>query len=187
MKIRNGFVSNSSSSSFLILKNGEMNKEELQKYLFEDRDFFESFYNRDQKTSVKDAMEILFNDVQEPVEKEELEETLGGLLYSWCNSFEMGRFFYNYKSYKEKTLKEIKEFEEIFHIFIDPKELENIDLDAKKGGGYDRIQPLVKELAEKLFNKVYLVEYCDDYGDIEAELEHNVMIKAKHTFRINNH
>jgi len=75
VKKRDGFVSNSSSSSFIVaFKEKPQTKEELKKILFGDIEIH-SFY--DNFLTAEQAAKIIFNDFKEPIGEKEIIKELG--------------------------------------------------------------------------------------------------------------
>jgi hypothetical protein len=79
MKLRNGFVSNSSSSSFIVeFKNVPKSRKELQDILFGDRQEYHYPYGT-KFFSTDDVAAIVWNDMQGgPANKEDIEDRIDG-------------------------------------------------------------------------------------------------------------
>jgi len=83
MKIRNGFVSNSSSSSFIVeFDHLPKDAEELRVMLFGSREFFYDQYPESYKEkchwSTQEIADIVFDDLNDQVDAVEIEDELSG-------------------------------------------------------------------------------------------------------------
>lgn len=85
MKIRSGFVSNSSSSSFIVFfEKLPKDAHELQKLLFGDEKILSSGYGGDTRFTTEEAAHVIFRDLQEALEDGPLdEEALADALHSF--------------------------------------------------------------------------------------------------------
>ena len=161
MKIRNGFVSNSSSSSFIIaLKEKPKSAKDLQNILFGEKEYFfidnpncPAFIDPFSLTS-KEAAKTIFKDLKKPASLKEIKEELRwGTLYS---------------KDKPKNIRYPK----------CPSYEENEALREKKEKEYDKkvniyIEKVLKQFLQKTKNfKYFIVEYSDNDGALEAVLEH---------------
>lgn len=152
MKIRNGFVSNSSSSSFVVaFKETPKNANELKTVLFGEREYFPDptpvKHNEFKKTSY--FAKIIFKDMKKgPAPIEKIEETLSSGYMFGCPE-------YSNEKYKNKGIE--GDF--------------NFDL-------YDQdCQKYAKEMAKEFLNKnkdskIYVFEYSDNEGSDGSILEH---------------
>ena len=81
MKCRNGFVSNSSSSSFIVAfpKDIEMTEAAVKKYLFQEDEFL---YNYDDRMATKKSEEIILEEMkkQKPNDIENIRDNCNGWL-----------------------------------------------------------------------------------------------------------
>jgi len=176
MKKRLGFVSNSSSSSFIIMFDKEPESvEEIKEMLFD----FDSVSYYDYTISSEQASEIIFRDI-EKIEEKVLREEFDNMIYEikygteqWLidrNDSDLKDFI----SLDEKHWKNWEEWKELS---------EKIELLREKV-----IDKMNKKFALESEGKfVYHVVFSDNDGDIYCTLEHGeVFRKVKH-IRINNH
>lgn len=160
MKIRTGFVSNSSSSSFLVaFKEKPSSAEELQKLLFEDvKEYPDQFHKPSYSTS--EIAEIVFRDI--------VEEKISDLsMENLCNSIlDIG-------GYLEEYPDDVSEDDEDY--------LEYLDTHNKQAREFakDLAETLLKECEEE---KIYIeFSYCDEMGSLSSALEHgNLFYRLNH-------
>jgi len=178
MKKRLGFVSNSSSSSFIIIFNKEpKNAQELKEMLFGDKTNI-SYYDYNVNTDV--ASEIIFKDIRKSVTQ---------TLYDMFKEIiDLSLYFIPPVWLIDHKDNEIIEYNKLDYDWS-LSQTEQLDL-------YNKKEDLLKSIIKKMFinfnkettNKfIYNVEFSDNDGEIYTILEHgNVFETVKH-IRINNH
>jgi hypothetical protein len=166
MKCRNGFVSNSSSSSFLV---GFVKKpdtvEELRELLYGDVQTIKGSDGWDSKTqrlkyrefSTLDLAEIVFRDMEKPLSPSRIVEILGGSEYPGDRV-------------------DIPDAPEESDFFIENPEdpYNNVDWVAYGKARADAARAMVKAALGEENEKMQWYEfgYCDEGGGIESLLEH---------------
>lgn len=162
MKIRNGFVSNSSSSSFIISFDKKPESiDEMKKILFGEKQIYSDPYDRTSYSAVEVA-ETVFNDIkeQDPMTKEQISEELSS---GWIEGAP------EFSSFRTKP---------------DNREM---DFEAYEKAHKEFTDKLADKLIEYAKGKVmFLVEYADDtaYG---CALEHGGLFDHMEHFRISKH
>jgi len=166
MKVRQGFVSNSSSSSFIIaFREKPSSQEELQKLLFGDAEILE--YLDDYNISTKEAAQIVFGDLTNPVgEKEILEELDHGTPYGDTHLSEP-----QYPYHLKYGTPEYEKAQEVFE---------------------DEQSKYHKNIADNFMAKTkgmsyYIVEYCDNDGQTQCTLEHGGTFDNIPHIRVSKH
>ena len=184
MKTRQGFVSNSSSSSF-ILKGIEpgLSKEELMKKL--------SIGKID--TVYKDA--IYGQYVTNTHSKQDLKELIECLLYGWDYDLNHSKhssviFFDEYENmrfmpcYEHCRKIEIPQFEKTFGVKID------IDRIKKFGKTYEEMQEDIDTFAQEIVDSIegtFSIVAFEDDTDIGSDLEHKLLPKIKCAYQVSHH
>jgi len=165
MKIRKGFVSNSSSSSFILaLDKKPESIEELQKLLFGDKETFPQPYGENSYPT-KQVAETIFNDLkdQKPATKEKIAEELG------CGWVDGAPKYDDYKTDSDESIGGI-DWE---------KYQKDCDEFHKKSA-----DELMSEKKDKEF---YIVEYADDDGEYFGSIEHGGTFDNIDSVRISKH
>jgi len=183
MKTRNGFVSNSSSSSF-ILKGIEpgLSKDKLMEKLSTGK--------------VNDVYQdaIYGQYVTNTHSKQDLKELIECLLYQWDYDLNHSKhssvtFFENDEirfmpCYQYCRTVEIPKFEKTFNVKID------IDRIKKFGKTYEEMQEDAETLAQEIVNSIEgpfsIVAFSDD-TDIGSEIEHEVLPKVECVYQVSHH
>ncbi len=165
MKIRNGFVSNSSSSSFVVaFKTKPKNADEVKKILFGTQESISQF---NYKFTANELAERIFNDIksQKPNNIKQIKDNIDG--YSEAHEILDKKYG---ESYKFNGLK--------MNIIWDIQEKLAKKIKNQK----------VKQFIED--NKdcfIYCFEYGDDNGSFECVLEHgNTFANLNHIIRSNH-
>lgn len=157
MKIRNGFVSNSSSSSFIVaFDEVPHNPEELKKMLFGDEDLYHSPFG-DNSWDTRIIAEKVFRDMI----KSKI-PSIDNIAYTYHVSlYDDPRFENNDGSidFDKLQKEEEKESKKMAEKFIE----------------------------ENRGNVIYIFKYGDDSGDMEGDMEHGNLFKNLNHVRINNH
>lgn len=112
MKIRSGFVSNSSSSSFIVAFPEKVKtKEQLKQYIFGDAEFYHHPYPDLYKVEgypANDVIDVVFAQLQEPIDEFEIPSEL---TCGWINEFP--DFHYNGKNTDEDYREYDKELKRV--------------------------------------------------------------------------
>lgn len=171
MKIRNGFVSNSSSSSFIVaFKKTPKNVEEMKEILFKDEEYYNHPYPSDHsinKWPTIDVAETVFNDMDKPLNKKEMIEEV-------CSGYFDGYPDRNFDEYYKIDYKDGKAIEKYY------KELdEKINKAAKK-----LIETFIKENKNCKF---YVFSYSDNDGEYGCALEHGDLFSSLKHLVISHH
>ena len=167
MKIRNGFVSNSSSSSFIIaFKEKPKSAEELKEILYSEKDTL--YWDDDYNMPTELAAKIIFNDLDQSVSEEEMLEELDS--GSPINVEEQEPHFH-YFSYGEET--EDTREQRLNKYFEERKQFNNA---------------VLKSFTEKTAGMLYfIVEYSDNEGPDGVTLEHSHTFEKIPHICINKH
>ena len=202
MKLRASFVSNSSSSSFVVAFNkGIKTFDQLKKYMFrndkleDDASLDCDWY--DEKLSVERAVQIVKDDLKKAKKatKKEIIEELTAQDYHYDNNEEI-------LALEKEREQEIKKFEQennISYIYGEIKDKSIINKrkelfkkwDKKFNEAYMKLAKKVyKEKFEKLFEdkNVFILSYSDNgEGTERAIMEHGNIFRNIPHIRINNH
>jgi len=171
MKTRNGFVSNSSSSSFIVgfPKGMSLTKESIREYLFKpEQKFIDCYDDEPSSVSVETAAEIIARDMV-PCPLEKLHEELGG---------------WTYESDEPKY--------DNFRIPVEGKREWDWKCDEK---AYDlAVEKFEKAYSERIIKKLdaehndlYVLNFSDNDGSTYAILEHGNTFNNIPSIVINHH
>jgi len=175
MKIRNGFVSNSSASSFVVALNKKPSSvKELKQILFGDDEKysypFEDQNHADYEDEIWGTMNvasIVFNDMKKKATKKEIFEVIRN---GWFNDYPEFDY-YAYSAIKEEE-KDPEKALKLQQEFIKKLELET-DKAAKK-----IMDRFLETHSEKVF---YIVSYSDNDGELMCAMEHgNLFNRVPH-------
>lgn len=171
MKIRSGFVSNSSSSSFIVgFPTIPRSVEEMKAFLFkEDQDYYPSPFDTDMIWSVDEVAQTVFDDMknQIPLTTQEVFSLSEGLVHLDWNDKRFEK-----KEYNEKLGREVVV----------------ADWEAQR----KEEERLSKEEAEKFLdenqeNYFFVFKYADENGSYGAALEHGDLFYRLPHITINEH
>ena len=186
MKKRLGFVSNSSSSSFIIIFDEEpKNTGDIKRMLFGDKTII-SYYDNNITTNL--ASDIIFKDIEKAT-KQKLEADFDSIIYSM-------EYFKPEAWLIDGDDKEVIEYNKLeneqWSKWEEWRAMSPIERERK----LNRKEVLLTSIMKRMFENfdaetkgkfVYQVEFSDNDGDIYCTLEHgDVFDKVKH-IRINNH
>jgi len=198
MKIREGFVSNSSSSSFIIaFPKRPKNAKEIEKLFFASNKMFPDYMNEYEKDTANMYMysssviaETLFFDIskKEPITEDQIiEEIRSGWFegcpeYNWNGDSASHLFAENYKEKYGKSIydakKSSKEYKEYIRLSTQERDEEDRKwLEAAKS----YFEVFRKDIQNKI---VYSVEYGDRYGSFSGTLEHGEILEYPHDKRV---
>lgn len=183
MKTRSGFVSNSSSSSFVVaFPRVPKSAKEVQEMMFGDSPFLDNPYD-EEKTKTKDIAETVWGDIKpqkrwkEKFRNERIKETVRGISDDELN-------------YNDFTIvpDPITEVEYNGKIIVTARPREQVDW-KRYGEACDvYAQRTVKALQKDWNGKViYVFSYGDNDGDYFSNLEHGEIFKNLPHKQISNH
>jgi len=181
MKIRKGFVSNSSSSSFIVtFKEVPKSKKELQKILFGKRKEYPSPYGTEFFSTDRVA-EIVWNDMKNgPVTsyaeiREEVSHGYPADIPGWFDHIDRKPPSYSdFMISVGKKSWDAKYDEDAFEKAYD-----------KWAAQFERIAANEDDIKE---GKVFKFEYADDHGALGCAMEHGTLFQnARHSFKISKH
>lgn len=180
MKIRNGFVSNSSSSSFVVcFPRKPRSLPELQEMLFGNETAYPDPYNSESYAASTVAATV-WKDIadQEPMTKEQMAEALSSsYIYEREQDFQptpgptYPRFPSNKKWEDKEAQKEYEKQLDAYH-------------EALQSHGMKLAEKLLKECPDGI---VYKFEYSDNDGGYYSALEHGGLFRKLPSFRISHH
>lgn len=167
MKIRNGFVSNSSSSSFIIaFKKKPESILEMQQILFDKAEHFSHPYERT-GYSAETVAKYVYDDIldQKPKTKEEIAEEMG------CGYLDDAPEHDNFikSNYVDKENYE--------------KEWEIYNKECKKFTT-GKAERFLKDIPE---HEIFIVEYSDNDGSFDCAMEHGDVFNRIPHIRISKH
>lgn len=167
MKIRQGFVSNSSSSSFVVPfpKGTELSKESIKDHLFKN---LNTIYYYDHAISVDGAVDVIYRKMkgQTPNDDASIQDALCGFLPGSPN----------YEDFPAKLSKKNPD--------------RDIDWDAYEIAREKYRTKVIDEFKEKIGSQnydLYTFEFCDNGSDFEAALEHGGIFDSVEHIRVSKH
>ena len=199
MKTRTGFVSNSSSSSFIIgLSNEPSCVEDVHKELFDTDEVreLEALYDGDDTYTTLDVAQQVYNDVSEKAYTT-INTGKNAILENIKSGWFEGMPDYNYydaestkfrRKYREETGEEI-------HYDKTPKDIWKKYQNIQKKESEERRKELDKA-ADRLFEKhrdkfsdkkIYFLSYSDNDGSFQSFMEHGGIFNNIPNITISNH
>lgn len=185
MKKRIGFVSNSSSSSFIIMfdKKPE-NANDIKEMLFGDNEIV-SYYDYNISSNV--ASDIIFRDIEE-FNEEVVINDLDNLIYSI-------RHYPKESWLIDEDDEDLKEFIKLDKIWDDWDKWKSMT-EEEKQDFYKEQRKIKERILEKMMKNfknesdgkyIYTVTFSDNDGDIYCTLEHGGVFDKVQHIRISNH
>jgi hypothetical protein len=165
MKKRNGFVSNSSSSSFVVaFKKTPSDAEEMRKTLFGEKERYFDPWDYDACWATEHIAKIVYDDIKEPLSKKQI---LREIKHGYFPGYPEEKRHWWYISDKEEQEKERKAY-------------------------YQRVDDAANGLAEKFYadNKdceIFEFEYSDNEGSMYSAMEHGDLFKQLPHIKISKH
>ena len=182
VKIRNGFVSNSSSSSFIVaIPKDISSKEDLQSYLFGDRGWYynvNAWHENDTPGwPIETVMQTVYTD--------------------WCNSKPLtldemvDEYSSGYTDEYEQAEQIVKEEYGVKGFWDlgkdDYMEAWERQRDELRNLAIDKILKFVKDNNDILIKNFYKFEYSDNDGELHSALEHGDLFDNVPHLRISHH
>lgn len=180
MKFRTDFVTNSSSSSFIVYFDEiPQSAEEMQNMLFGPRDFFPHPF-QDINYEAEDIAKIVFNDMKDTVitkaTKDEIIALLTNIFY-WEVSENYPYPECPNSSYNPKDA-EWKEYDKLERKVLAQRDKEALRLATAE---------FKKQFKGKPLDKVRIFIYGDHNGELECAMEHGDLFRRLFHIRISHH
>ena len=215
MKIRNGFVSNSSSSSFILyFKEKPKNEEELKHLIFDENNIKNSIVGGEEYNGLVFPIDMITNTVFNDIDYESnitvdnfLEKFKDDLYPSEYNIYEIKTLFenldikYNFDEIEIELEKIGREkHDERYELIRNINNYTEEEYDNRFNKFYEKYDSKIEKIADEIYgvflpifkekckdNIFYEVEYSDNDGEYFSFIEHSGVLDRITLMKINKH